>query len=123
MSPASLSRSSAFNGPNGRRMSVNETTSVSLSPFLVVTTKAPFLGLLGLIDTSTSGNEVLSAFWSLLARVLNADQDLQASMTTAPASATAVSSSCLAAAFRLRCAAGAGGRASSVAAAAFLFRV
>eukprot|EP00192_Tetraselmis_astigmatica_P015309 CAMPEP_0117673992 /NCGR_PEP_ID=MMETSP0804-20121206/14787_1 /TAXON_ID=1074897 /ORGANISM="Tetraselmis astigmatica, Strain CCMP880" /LENGTH=168 /DNA_ID=CAMNT_0005482805 /DNA_START=78 /DNA_END=581 /DNA_ORIENTATION=- len=81
--------SSAFSFVKGRGMSVRETKVCA--PSLVLTSKQPLRGLSGLISTVTEGALSFSSSSSLFARVLNAPQLLQASMTRrAPGSEVAL---------------------------------
>lgn len=73
---ASISR--AFRAGNGRAMATKE--MIALSPTL--TSKVPFRGFSALISTTVPALPSLMIFSSFVARVLNAPQDLQASMLT-----------------------------------------
>mmetsp|Transcript_178 Transcript_178/g.334 ORF Transcript_178/g.334 Transcript_178/m.334 type:complete len:215 (+) Transcript_178:58-702(+) len=80
-SAASFSISSAFSFVNGLGMSRRESTAVSPTR----TSKHPLRGFSGLMATFFPGCAALRRDSSLLARVLNAPHDLQASMTTSAA--------------------------------------
>eukprot|EP00614_Pseudopedinella_elastica_P031555 CAMPEP_0172614122 /NCGR_PEP_ID=MMETSP1068-20121228/49215_1 /TAXON_ID=35684 /ORGANISM="Pseudopedinella elastica, Strain CCMP716" /LENGTH=128 /DNA_ID=CAMNT_0013418821 /DNA_START=296 /DNA_END=679 /DNA_ORIENTATION=+ len=81
MSFTASSRSSSLRGLNGRAMSRRDTGVLSPTR----TSKQPFRGFSGLILTARPGLASSSAFSILPARVLNAPQLLQASMTTSSA--------------------------------------
>ena len=70
--------SSALSLPNGRGMSSNER---AVSPF-TVTSKQPLRGFSSLTTTLAPGKPALTSASSLVALVLNAPQDLQASILT-----------------------------------------
>ena len=77
-SAATSSMSSALSLPNGRGMSSNER---AVSPF-TVTSKQPLRGFSSLTTTLAPGKPALTSASSLVALVLNAPQDLQASILT-----------------------------------------
>ena len=70
--------SSALSLPNGRGMSSSER---AVSPF-TVTSKQPLRGFSSLTTTLAPGKPALTSASSLVALVLNAPQDLQASILT-----------------------------------------
>uniref|UniRef100_A0A7S1I024 Uncharacterized protein n=2 Tax=Eutreptiella gymnastica TaxID=73025 RepID=A0A7S1I024_9EUGL len=74
----SASMSSAFKAGKGRAMPTREMMTVSPT----FTSKVPLRGFSGLMSTVTPFAPSLMIFSSLVARVLNAPQDLQASMVT-----------------------------------------